>query len=115
MSLINGRHQPEPSRLSGPGTNPDEEQWPQMPPAPPAAQGAVRRVDPDETAEPGPRPRRRLMGHQLLMMVCCIPMLVIVGVLILTGVLGSGAIVYALLCTAMMAAMMFMMPGEKHH
>ena len=55
------------------------------------------------------------MGHQLLMMVCCVPMLVIVGVLVLTGVLGSGAIVYALVCTAMMAAMMFMMPGDKHH
>ena len=54
------------------------------------------------------------MGHQLLMMLCCVPMLAIVGVLILTGVLGSGAIVWALVCTAVMAAMMFMMPGAKH-
>lgn len=115
MSLINGRHQPEPSRLSGQRTHPAEEQWPQLPQTPPAMQGGARRVDPDETAEPGPSPRRRLMGHQLLMMVCCVPMLVIVGVLVLTGVLGSGAIVYALVCTAMMAAMMFMMPGDKHH
>ena len=112
MSLIDGQ-QSEPSRLSGPRTHPDGRQWPQMPQAPPAAQGAANHVDPEDTAEPGPRPRRRLMGHKLLMMVCCIPMLVIVGVLILTGVLGSGAIVWALVCTAMMAAMMFMMPSGK--
>ena len=50
-------------------------------------------------------------GHGLMMMVCCIPMLVIAGLLVLTGVAGSGIIVTALLCTAMMAAMMFAMPG----
>ena len=110
MSLMKGQHQPEPSPLSGQRTGPDEGQWPQIPQAPPG------RVRPDETAGPeGPPPRRRLMGHQLLMMVWCIPMLVVVGVLILTGVLGSGAIVYALVCTAMMAAMMFIMPGRKQH
>jgi hypothetical protein len=109
MSLIDGQ-QSEPSRLSGQRIHTDEEQWPQMPQAP------LGRVDPDETAGPeGPQPKRRLMGHQLLMMVCCIPMLVIVGVLVLTGVLGSGAIVYALVCTVMMAAMMFVMPGGKHN
>lgn len=110
MSLIKGQHPPEPSPMSGQRPHPDQQQWPQIPQAPPG------RVDHDETAEPeGPPIGRRVMGHQLLMMACCIPMLVIVGVLILTGVLGSGAIVYALACTAMMAAMMFMMPGEKHH
>ena len=46
-----------------------------------------------------------------MMMVCCIPMLVIAGLLVLTGVAGSGIILTALLCTAMMAAMMFAMPG----
>ena len=50
-------------------------------------------------------------GHGLMMMICCIPMLVIAGLLVLTGVAGSGIIVTALLCTAMMAAMMFAMPG----
>ncbi len=50
-------------------------------------------------------------GHGLMMIVCCIPMLVIAGLLVLTGVAGSGIIVPALLCTAMMAAMMFAMPG----
>jgi hypothetical protein len=46
-----------------------------------------------------------------MMIVCCIPMLAIAGLLVLTGVAGSGIIVAALLCTAMMAAMMFAMPG----
>jgi hypothetical protein len=50
-------------------------------------------------------------GHGLMMMICCIPMLVIAGLLVLTGVAGSGIILTALLCTAMMAAMMFAMPG----
>jgi hypothetical protein len=50
-------------------------------------------------------------GHGLMMIICCIPMLVIAGLLVLTGVAGSGIIVTALLCTAMMAAMMFAMPG----
>ena len=109
MSLMTGQSQPEPSPLNGQRSRGGQQQWPQIPQAPPGC------VDHNEPAEPGPPPRRRLMGHQLLMMVCCIPMLVIVGVLILTGVLGSGAMVYALVCTAMMAAMMFMMPGGKHH
>jgi hypothetical protein len=50
-------------------------------------------------------------GHGLMMIVCCIPMLAIAGLLFITGVAGSGVIVAALLCTAMMAAMMFAMPG----
>ena len=50
-------------------------------------------------------------GHGLMMMICCIPMLVIAGLLVATGVAGSGIIVTALLWTARMAAMMFAMPG----
>ncbi|MDP3968060.1 MAG: hypothetical protein Q8Q02_07240 [Nocardioides sp.] len=50
-------------------------------------------------------------GHGLMMIVCCIPMLAIAGLLVLTGVAGSSIIVATLLCTAMMAAMMFAMPG----
>lgn len=50
-------------------------------------------------------------GHGLMMLVCCIPMLAIAGLLLLTGAAGSGVILAALLCTAMMAAMMFAMPG----
>ena len=50
-------------------------------------------------------------GHGWMMMICCVPMLLIAGVLVATGVAGSGLVLSALLCTAMMAAMMFMMPG----
>jgi hypothetical protein len=50
-------------------------------------------------------------GHQLMMIACCIPMLIIAGLLFATGVAGSGVIFGALLCTVMMAAMMFSMPG----
>jgi hypothetical protein len=50
----------------------------------------------------------------LMMLACCVPMLVVVGVLVVTGVAGTGAIVYALICTGMMAAMMLFMPGHKH-
>ena len=53
-------------------------------------------------------------GHRMMMIACCVPMLVIFGVLVATGVAGSGFILYALACTAMMAMMMFMMPGDRH-
>ena len=52
--------------------------------------------------------------HHLLMMAMCLPMLVIVGALVITGVAGAGAIGYAVLCTAMMAAMMMLMRGDRH-
>jgi hypothetical protein len=51
-------------------------------------------------------------GHGLMMSACCIPMLVIAGILVATGVAGASAILFALACTAMMAAMMFGMPGD---
>ena len=54
-------------------------------------------------------------GHGLMMIACCIPMLIIVGILVVTGVAGSGLILYAVLCTAMMALMMFAMPGGPRH
>ena len=54
-------------------------------------------------------------GHGLMMIICCIPMLVIAGALFFTGAAGSGAIVGALLCTAMMASMMFMPGGHGGH
>ena len=58
--------------------------------------------------------RGRLAGHHLVMLMSCLPMLLVVGALVVTGVAGSGAIVYVLLCTAMMAAMMLFMPGHKN-
>ena len=49
--------------------------------------------------------------HRLMMIACCIPMLLIAGLLFATGVAGSGVIFGALLCTVMMTVMMFSMPG----
>ncbi|CCH75130.1 conserved hypothetical protein [Nostocoides australiense Ben110] len=54
-------------------------------------------------------------GHRLIMMICCVPMVAIAVLLLVTGVAGSGIIVSALLCVAMMAAMMFAMPGGHGH
>jgi hypothetical protein len=54
-------------------------------------------------------------GHRLMMIACCIPMLVIVGILVGTGVAGTGAILFALICLGMMAVMMFAMPGRHDH
>ena len=51
-------------------------------------------------------------GHGLMMVACCIPMLVIAGVLVWTGIASAGLIVAALLCTALMMAMMYLMPGS---
>lgn len=54
-------------------------------------------------------------GHGLMMIICCVPMLLIAGLLFLTGVAGTNLVVAALLCTAMMAAMTFAMPGGHDH
>lgn len=54
-------------------------------------------------------------GHGFLMIRCCIPMLVIVGVLAATGAIGFGVIAFAVLCTVMMAIMMVAMPGSHRH
>lgn len=49
-------------------------------------------------------------GHGHWMMIaCCVPMLVIAGVLVATGVVGYGFAVVAIMCTAMMALMMVAM------
>jgi len=54
-------------------------------------------------------------GHRWMMMICCIPMVAIVVLLIVSGTAGSGALLWAVACVAMMAAMMFMMPGGHDH
>jgi hypothetical protein len=43
------------------------------------------------------------------MILCCIPMLVIAGVLVATGVASASFLFAAIACSAMMAAMMVMM------
>lgn len=81
--------------------------------------GPASDTTPDPVATHGPHehgaerngPR---WGHHLMMLACCVPMLVIVGALVVSGAVGTGAIVYALICVAMMAAMMLFMPGHKH-
>lgn len=50
-------------------------------------------------------------GHGWLMIACCIPMLVVVGILLATGVVGFGFALLALACTALMAFMMRGMHG----
>jgi hypothetical protein len=50
-----------------------------------------------------------------MMLICCVPMIAIVLLLIVSGTAGSGALLWALGCVAMMAAMMFLMPGGHSH
>ena len=54
-------------------------------------------------------------GHGLMMLVCCIPMVAVVVLLVVSGTAGAGAVVWALGCVLMMAAMMFFMPGGHGH
>lgn len=54
-------------------------------------------------------------GHGWMMILCCVPMLVIVGVLVATSAASFGWIAFAVLCTAMMAIMMVAMPGGHRH
>ena len=63
--------------------------------------------------QPGREKHERPWRHHLLMMAVCLPMVVIVGALVATGVVGAGAIAYAVLCTAMMAAMMMLMRRDR--
>ena len=46
------------------------------------------------------------------MIACCIPMLVIAALIALSGA-GLGFLLIAIMCTAMMAMMMKMMPGNE--
>ena len=71
--------------------------------------------DPDTKQPGGPEGHAGHGGHGLMMLVCCIPMILLAVGLVATGVAGSGAIVGALLCTAMMAVMMLAMPGSHGH
>lgn len=54
------------------------------------------------------RPRQRHQ-HTWLMWLMCLPMLALVGILLLTGAVGAGGVLYALACVGMMAAMMLWM------
>lgn len=45
-------------------------------------------------------------GHGWMMIACCVPMLAVAVVLVVTGVVGVGFLVVAGMCTVMMATMM---------
>ena len=50
-------------------------------------------------------------GHRWMMIACCIPMLLVVAALLLvSGVAGTGAIIFAGVCVLMMWLMMKAMP-----
>lgn len=69
----------------------------------------------DPTTAPGRDGEAKHGGHGLMMMLMCLPMLLIAGFLVVSGVAGTGGLVAAVLCMTMMAAMMFMMPGGHSH
>ena len=53
-------------------------------------------------------------GHGWLMIACCIPMLLVVAALVVSGVAGIGAILFAAACLSMMWLMMRAMPRDHH-
>ena len=53
-------------------------------------------------------------GHSWMMIACCIPMIVIAVALVATGVVSPGFLLFAVLCTAMMALMMRGMDHDGH-
>jgi hypothetical protein len=54
-------------------------------------------------------------GHRLMMIACCIPMFIIGIALVATGVVGASFLIYAVVCTLMMALMMGGMHGNGKH
>ncbi|WP_219151340.1 hypothetical protein [Amycolatopsis sp. TNS106] len=54
----------------------------------------------------GPGSGKEHGGHRWLMLACCVPMVVIAIVLVVTDVVGIGALVAAVACAAMMTMMM---------
>lgn len=54
-------------------------------------------------------------GHGWMMIACCIPMLIIAVVLVATGVASIEFVLVAVMCTVMMALMMWDMGGGDSH
>jgi hypothetical protein len=59
-----------------------------------------------QTSQSDQHARRGHIGHGLLMIVCCIPILVIASVLVATGVASASFLFAAIACTMMMGMMM---------
>jgi len=69
-------------------------------------------LEPDHPADPHGHDHGGHAGHNSMMIICCVPMLVIAIALFVTGTAGVGTIVVALGCTLMMAMMMGGMGGH---
>ncbi len=88
---------------------------PNTSPHPTGSQDAA--VDtPPQDARPTPLPQpagqpaqHHGHGHGWMMWLMCLPMVLIVGYLLITGAVGGGAIIYALGCVIMMGVMMRLM------
>lgn len=75
--------------------------------------------DPSSTTHQHGAAHQHGKSHHWMHLLMCAPMLAVVGFLVATGAAGGGAIGYALLCMAMMGAMMLFMNqgsagGHKH-
>lgn len=53
-------------------------------------------------------------GHRLMMLLMCLPMLVVVGFLVLTDVVGPGAFLAVIVCVGAMALMHGAAGGQGH-
>ncbi|MEU6646653.1 hypothetical protein ABZ863_29470 [Saccharomonospora sp. NPDC046836] len=60
----------------------------------------------DNQHRPQPGKPKGHNGHRWMMIACCIPMLAIAITLVATGVVNSGFLIAAVMCTVMMALMM---------
>ena len=69
---------------------------------------------PMQTGHTGHEESHHRGGHSWLMIACCIPMIVIAVALVATGVVSAGFLLFAVLCTAMMALMMRGMDHDGH-
>ena len=63
-----------------------------------------------QSSTPGPAVAGH-RGHGWMMILCCIPMLIIAIALVVTGVVSATFLVFAVLCTVVMALMMGGMHG----
>lgn len=93
----------------------DPQPWPSATTDPTATNPGAAGSDPNAEQPDEIEGRAGHGGHGLMMLVFCIPMILLAVGLVATGVAGSGAVVGALLCTAMMAVMMLAMPGSHDH
>ncbi len=73
----------------------------------------MNRHEQTDHEQPGYEPRGK--SHRWMMLACCVPMVIVVGVLLATGVACSVAILFAVICLGVMALMMLAMPGCHYH